>query len=165
MIRRSLTYGTSGCRVGQHWPYDGPPGNHDGRHRSWIKGFFRLFRGWLWASTSPLGVQDVCREGYSLFFACPPNHGHHPGSRGRQNTLRAKGPAICLAQAIGLGIRVPKRTKGPKARPFARLVPSQTYRSSISMSCFSRSWRDSCRKELVVMLILPPSVFVHLVLH
>ena len=34
--------------------------------------------------------------------------------------FRANGPGICLAQPSGLGIRVPKRTKGPKARPFAR---------------------------------------------
>ena len=52
-------------------------------------------------------------------------------------------------KANGLGIRVPKRTRGPTARPFARVTQSQTYRSSISMPCFSQSRRYSSWKELV----------------
>jgi hypothetical protein len=36
--------------------------------------------------------------------------------------LRANGPFVCLAQADGLGIRTPKCTIGPTARPFACLA-------------------------------------------
>ena len=81
--------------------------------------------------------------------ACPSDHVHHLPNGGRQNALRANGPGICLAQPIGLGIRVPKRTKGPTARPFARVAQSQTYRWSISMPCFSQSRRYSSWKELI----------------
>ena len=109
--------------------------------------FFRYLRGWLRSSSA-------CRSsrmsfGHGRPCACPSDHVHDLGKGGQQNTLRANGPSICLAQPNGLGIRVPKRTKGPTARPFARVAQSQTYRSSISMPCFSQSRRYSSWKEFV----------------
>ena len=47
----------------------------------------------------------------------------HATTTNRILIFRAKGPAIYLAQAEGLGIHAPKMRQGPKARPFLRLIP------------------------------------------
>ena len=78
----------------------------------------------------PLGWEFRMCFGHGRPCACPLDHVHHLPHGGRQNALRANGPGICLAQPSGLGIRAPKHTKGPTARPFARVAQSQTYRSS-----------------------------------
>ena len=68
----------------------------------------------------PLGWEFRMCFAHGRPCACPSDHVHHLPNGPRHNALRANGPGICLAQPIGLGIRVPKRTKGPTARPFAR---------------------------------------------
>jgi hypothetical protein len=46
----------------------------------------------------------------------------------RQRLLRAKGPIICLAQAIGLGVKAIILPRGPTARPFATLSMAERLR-------------------------------------
>jgi len=45
------------------------------------------------------------------------------------HVLRAKGPPVCLAQAIGLGRRMSKNSPGPTARPFAEIRCTELVRS------------------------------------
>jgi hypothetical protein len=90
-------------------------------------------------------VQDMFRPRQPLCLPIGPCSS--PGEwRAAECFPGANGPGICLAQPNGLGIRVPKRTKGPTARPLARVAQTQTYRSSIS------SREDDVQPDLSVRL-------------
>jgi hypothetical protein len=73
------------------------------------------------SSALPLTQNQTVISGFSRYLVAVRRHP-------RQRLLRAKGPIICLAQAIGLGVKAIILPRGPTARPFATLSMAERLR-------------------------------------
>ena len=105
-------------------------------------------------------------SGHGWPCACPSDHVHHLGNGRRQNSIRANGPGICLAQPQRAGYpstQTHKRANGP-AVCAGNSIPNVSF-VNLNAVLFAQPPVSVLERTRRVMLFLTPNVLVHFVLH